>query len=129
MCKNNEPFVLEKTNPVPCGRLKKWLIRKLGGFTEQKQCIFQPSKDIHKFEFVSRVNLFMPYVGTPMEEKCIKDDIARTVGRGLLDSELVNLWYVDDLARCERVYKVEIYVTKNPDGDFHKNIMKGSEET
>ena len=126
MSEEQQIVVLKMTG----GRFRRWLVNKLGGFTEQNKYVYQSqvADNLEKFTFTFRTSMFSPYIGSSIEKECIKDEIARSFGRKFLDSEIARILYTDDIPKCERVYRIDFYAAKIPEWDILQNNQKGNEE-
>lgn len=93
-------------------KFKHWLIRKLGGYTEQH--IDNRRVDVHSHQLrpiVLRTEIHIhPYIEPKEHFDVIKAELACQLAHKLIDEKLYNIECRDDPILQERVYRAELFL-------------------
>ena len=96
-------------------KFKHWLIKKLGGYTEQQVINQRIDVHSHKFQPVvlraeTHVGLFGPCLDSAAAFDVIRNETVYKLAREIIDKKLCNFECAEDPIQNECVYRAEIFL-------------------
>lgn len=110
-------------------RIKHWLIKKLGGYTEQhvenSRITAYPYKQINPIILRTEMRIAHHMMFSSMTEQerynFFKQRLAQQIAERIVENNLTLVSCVDDVPSGERMYRAELYLIHPHDAAFYFN--------